>query len=93
MNGVAANIMLGQIPNCGTGDSKIFMDPSKLSSLLTSHDEDDDDDDIVDDKYDDSDDDYCNEDNLTIEYSIPTPLSFNNFNINEKTKTDLIYKK
>ena len=36
MNGVAANIMLGQIPNCGTGDSKIFMDPSKLSSSSES---------------------------------------------------------
>jgi DNA-directed RNA polymerase II subunit RPB1 len=33
MNGVSANVMVGQIPACGTGDSKILLDFEKLSSV------------------------------------------------------------
>ena len=33
INGVSANIMLGQIPPCGTGDSDIFMDEDMLNKL------------------------------------------------------------
>ena len=33
LKGVSANIMLGQIPQCGTGDSKILLDESKLGLL------------------------------------------------------------
>lgn len=31
MNGVSANVMLGQIPSCGTGDSKLMVDFEKLT--------------------------------------------------------------
>ena len=37
VNGVSANIMLGQVAPCGTGDSKIVMDVSKLPSAGTYH--------------------------------------------------------
>ena len=30
LNGVSSNIMMGQIPPCGTGDSEIVIDESKL---------------------------------------------------------------
>ena len=33
LKGVSANIMLGQIPQCGTGDSKILLDEQKLGLL------------------------------------------------------------
>lgn len=36
MNGVSANVMVGQIPACGTGDSKILIDFDKLTSVYTS---------------------------------------------------------
>ena len=34
INGVSANIMLGQIPPCGTGDSEIIIDELKLMELI-----------------------------------------------------------
>lgn len=34
INGVSANIMLGQLPPCGTGDSEIILDEEKYISLL-----------------------------------------------------------
>lgn len=34
INGVSANIMLGQLPPCGTGDSEIILDEDKYISLL-----------------------------------------------------------
>jgi DNA-directed RNA polymerase beta' subunit len=34
INGVSANIMLGQIPPCGTGDTTILMDEGKLLEIL-----------------------------------------------------------
>jgi DNA-directed RNA polymerase beta' subunit len=33
LKGVSANIMLGQIPQCGTGDSKILLDENKLGLI------------------------------------------------------------
>jgi DNA-directed RNA polymerase beta' subunit len=36
VNGVSANIMLGQIPNAGTGDSKILMDVDALLNPYTT---------------------------------------------------------
>jgi DNA-directed RNA polymerase II subunit RPB1 len=33
INGVSANIMLGQIPPCGTGDTKILLDEDKLMKM------------------------------------------------------------
>jgi len=34
INGVSANIMLGQLPPCGTGDSEILLDEERLMELL-----------------------------------------------------------
>ena len=33
LNGVSSNIMMGQIPPCGTGDSEIVIDESKLMDI------------------------------------------------------------
>lgn len=35
INGVSANIMLGQLPPCGTGDSDILLDEHKYMQLLS----------------------------------------------------------
>lgn len=35
INGVSANIMLGQIPPCGTGDTEVLMDELKLMESIT----------------------------------------------------------
>ena len=68
INGVSANIMLGQIPPCGTGDSEILIDDSKLEEY------DDDEDEpidavIIDDDIDDMEL-HCNLDNLEFEYNL-----------------------
>ena len=34
INGVSANIMLGQMPPCGTGDSEILMDETEYIQLI-----------------------------------------------------------
>jgi len=34
INGVSANIMLGQLPPCGTGDSEILLDEQEYISLI-----------------------------------------------------------
>ena len=36
VNGVSANIMLGQIPPCGTGDTQIMIDEEKLMNINDS---------------------------------------------------------
>jgi DNA-directed RNA polymerase II subunit RPB1 len=36
MNGVSANVMLGQIPMCGTGDTKLILDIGKLNKRYTA---------------------------------------------------------
>lgn len=35
INGVSANIMLGQLPPCGTGDSEVVLDEDAYLRLLT----------------------------------------------------------
>ena len=47
VNGVSANIMMGQIPPCGTGDSQLIMDYSMLKDIEESEEE-----------YDENEDDY-----------------------------------
>jgi hypothetical protein len=42
ISGVSANIMLGQIPPYGTGDTEILIDENKLLDLATIAEEDDD---------------------------------------------------
>lgn len=46
VNGVSANIMMGQIPPCGTGDSQLIIDDSMLKDCNVEESDDDDDDDI-----------------------------------------------
>ena len=43
INGVSANIILGQIANCGTGDSQVLMDISKLEDISSGETFEDDD--------------------------------------------------
>ena len=40
LNGVSANIMMGQIPPCGTGSTDILIDESKLLGINKEDDED-----------------------------------------------------
>ena len=62
INGVSANIMLGQIPPCGTGDTVILMDEEKLMNI----------EEIDHEMYCNIDDGICNEDNLSFNFNIPT---------------------
>lgn len=62
INGVSANIMLGQIPPCGTGDTVIIMDEEKLMNI----------EEIEQEMYNEIDDGICNEDNLSFNFNIPT---------------------
>lgn len=80
INGVSANIMLGQIARCGTGDSDIIMDISKLSTLEPDADEDV----ALDDPYEELD--YCNL--LDIDYEMNTE----NDDVKEK-KSDIVIVK
>ena len=36
IEGVSSNIMVGQIPKCGTGDSEIIIDEEKLLDMKES---------------------------------------------------------
>jgi DNA-directed RNA polymerase beta' subunit len=40
VNGVSANIMMGQVPPCGTGDSQIFIDEDKIMNIPEWNDDD-----------------------------------------------------
>jgi DNA-directed RNA polymerase II subunit RPB1 len=62
MNGVSGNIMLGQIPPCGTGDTKILIDEEKLMNINKREIED----------MDEIDGGLCNEENLEFDFEIPT---------------------
>lgn len=62
INGVSANIMLGQIPPCGTGDTEILMDEEKLLNV----------EEIENEMYGDIDNGICNEDNLSFNFNIPS---------------------
>ena len=62
INGVSANVILGQIAPCGTGDSKILIDEEKLSNINDI--EDVIEDDIIDD-------DMCDENALSFDFEMP----------------------
>jgi len=62
VNGVSANIMLGQIPPCGTGDSEIFMDEEKMMNIEENE--------LV--QYSELDDGMCNEENLSFNFNVPS---------------------
>jgi len=62
VNGVSANIMLGQIPPCGTGDTEILMDEEKLINIQETELE-------IYNKFNDG---SCNEENLSFNFNIPS---------------------
>ncbi len=39
ISGISANVMLGQIPQCGTGDTQILLDETKLMEVATTSDD------------------------------------------------------
>jgi len=65
INGVSANIMLGQIPPCGTGDTDIIVDELKLMDLLSNFEMMGSEEDEVDNA------DACTEDALQFDFSVP----------------------
>jgi DNA-directed RNA polymerase beta' subunit len=67
INGVSANIMLGQIPPCGTGDTEILIDQDKLMNI----------EDINEIEEHDIDNGLCTKDSLSFNFDIPT-ISKNN---------------
>lgn len=64
INGVAANVMLGQIPPCGTGDVDLLIDESMLTDIIEDNTYDSDSD--VE-----NDEELCVDENFTIKYSLP----------------------
>lgn len=74
INGVSANIMLGQIPPCGTGDTHVIIDELKLMTLYEEDGEDNDDEEkedymlTVDNETKDA---VCSIDNLTFDFVLP----------------------
>jgi DNA-directed RNA polymerase II subunit RPB1 len=66
VNGVSANIMMGQIPPCGTGDTEILLDDSKLLQYLDENDDDKSDDE--ENNVEDEDEDECTLENLSFQH-------------------------
>ena len=78
MSGVAANIMLGQIPKCGTGDAKILIDESKFAKSIN---------DVIEeyDEIEDMNDEECDFENINIDYQLPSSYSKSELNIIKNT--------
>jgi DNA-directed RNA polymerase beta' subunit len=66
MQGVAANVIVGQIPKCGTGDSEIILDEEIISKAN-----------ILDDDSDESDEESSDEDNMDIDMCNNISINFN----------------
>jgi DNA-directed RNA polymerase II subunit RPB1 len=62
INGVSANIMLGQIPPCGTGDTEILIDNEKLMNINDIY---------GDEEYFDIDNDMCTDEALSFDFDMP----------------------
>jgi DNA-directed RNA polymerase II subunit RPB1 len=75
LEGVSSNIMMGQIASCGTGNTEILLDESKLTDIMYEEDDDIGDIDTWEDKND-----YCDE-NIGIDYDISNLDADNNMNI------------
>ena len=73
MNGVSGNIMLGQIPPCGTGDTTILMDEEKLMNIIKQ-----DDYNIAN-----IDGGVCNQENLDFKFDIPIDTQTEQTDFNE----------
>jgi DNA-directed RNA polymerase beta' subunit len=68
ITGISANVMLGQIPKCGTGDTQILLDEERLMQLSKET--------VVPEKEEEEEDpvdieQYCSFDNLTFDFSMP----------------------
>lgn len=78
ITGVSANIMLGQIPPCGTGDTDILIDEHKLMNMLEE---------VVDDETpEEVDEELCTLDHLSFDFTVPAAnpqevLHVNDFDI------------
>ncbi len=64
ITGVSANIMLGQIPPCGTGESDILIDEHKLINNLG----------IIHETEEEDEDDVCNIENLKFDFQLPNKI-------------------
>jgi len=73
MNGVSGNIMLGQIPPCGTGDTTILIDEEKLMNIIKQ-----DDYNIAN-----IDGGICNQENLDFKFDIPIDTQTEQTDFNE----------
>lgn len=80
INGVSANIILGQIANCGTGDSQVIIDLSKLEDMQVSKEPTD--------SYDDNSDILTEECNMDFDYEFNNKIEV----MEEKTVNKLIIK-
>ena len=78
INGVSANIMLGQIPPCGTGDTDVLIDELKLAEQFEH----------VEEESEDNNDLQCDSDVLTFDFTLPEIDS----NITKKIPTLKIVK-
>lgn len=74
INGVSANIMLGQIPPCGTGDTQILIDETKLMESILEEEEESkmQDDAGISHITDEMKDNVCSFDNLMFDFKLPT---------------------
>ena len=81
LNGVSANIMMGQIPPCGTGDSEILLDETKLFEIEPDEDVE------LDDIEDWGELDYC-EENVNIDFDIDN-VGEKNIELDEMVKVEI----
>ena len=74
ITGVSANIMLGQIPPCGTGDAQILIDEHKLLNNLntTTNDSSEEKEEYTD---------VCTFDNLSFDFRLPAPTDNTEVNV------------
>ena len=82
VNGVSANVMLGQQPPCGTGDSQIMLDEEHMVELLKNikHHDNIDENDIIEEE---EDYEVCLEENLRFNFKLPQADKC--FNIQEQS--------
>jgi DNA-directed RNA polymerase II subunit RPB1 len=79
INGVSANIMLGQVAACGCGDGDLIIDESKLQDLLVESSLAQEEVDL---------DEVCKVENLTMDFSVPNIIE----NISKKSLVKLNIK-
>lgn len=80
INGVSANIMLGQIASCGCGDGDLIIDEEKLQDIMISQDEKEEQELDLDE--------ICKVENLEIDFTVPKKIE----NITKRAKVKLNIK-